>query len=106
MHCGPQDARGPQFTAGLRGCDKRGACYPGLRGWDNRSPRPVYVCLPFCRGATEAFGRRHGLPTHWSGGLCHPGLQEGEREEVELMMMMMMMMMLEMQRSGVGGKEQ
>ncbi len=54
MHCGPQDARGSQCTAGLRGCDKRGTFHPGLRGWDNRNPRPVYGRLPFCRGATEA----------------------------------------------------
>ena len=81
LHCGPQDARGPQCTAGLRDCDKRGACHPGPRGWDNSSPRPVYGRLPFCRGATEAFGRRHGLPTHWSGGLCHPGPRRGQQPE-------------------------
>ena len=27
---------------------------------------------PCLRGATEVFGRRHGLPTHWPGGLCRP----------------------------------
>ena len=55
-----------------------GACHPRLREWGNpNSPRPVYGCLAFCRGATEAFGRRHGLPTHWSGGLCRPGPRRG-----------------------------
>ena len=32
----------PQHEAGLQGWDRQGACHPGLRGWDNRSPGPVY----------------------------------------------------------------
>jgi hypothetical protein len=32
----------PQREAGLRGGDWLGAGHPGLRGWDNRSPGPVY----------------------------------------------------------------
>ena len=33
--------RGTQHEAGLRDCDRRGACHPGLRRWD-RNPGPVY----------------------------------------------------------------
>ena len=32
----------PQHEAGLQGWDRQGACHPRLRGWDNRSPGPVY----------------------------------------------------------------
>ena len=42
-----------------------GSLSPKTAGVGNpSSPRPVYGCLAFCRGATEVFGRRHGLPTH------------------------------------------
>ena len=34
----------PQHKAGLRGWDRRGACHPRLRLWDNRNPGPVYGC--------------------------------------------------------------
>ena len=34
-------------------------------------PQPRFVTT------TGVFGRSHGLPTHWSGRLCRPGLRRG-----------------------------
>jgi hypothetical protein len=40
-----------------------------------RSTGPLGRSRRFFVTVTGVFGRCHGLPTHWSGGLCHPGLQ-------------------------------
>ena len=37
-----------------------------------RSTGPLGRSRRFFVTATGDFGRCHGLPTHWSGGLCHP----------------------------------
>ena len=72
----------PQHKTGLRDFDRPGACHPetagvgqpqlgaGLRGPFGRSRR-------FFVTATGVLSRGHGLPTHWSGGLCRPGPRRG-----------------------------
>ena len=48
-------------------------CGGGTTAARGRSTGPLGRSRRFFVTATGVFGRSHGLPTHWSGGLCRPG---------------------------------